>query len=365
MFEENSALSSLLKMAEDPCPEKRGHLLEALTDLYIEELPRLTSERRALLGDVLELLAYSLPSRSREKLARRMADIEEAPANLIQHLARDIAHVARPVLRQSTHLSNSDLLEILSGCDHLTAQAIAERSDLCPEVVHRLFFFEGCATVLINNKGVTFSYDDFRDLYDIVSEDPTLHQAFLDRKDIPADILNALLFAVDPTDQTRILVAIGELTDEDIEHALALSNLQFTSRSFLDAGLVAQAKRNANNMNAIGTLDPIHLVDQLRQGCGVDFIAALSELADLDFSFTEQVLNDPNPTGLALLCRAIGFQKAIFSTIVLLSDSSKKRSPEQVRQAMSLYPTITDGAANRVLRFWRHFSTPLDKVEAA
>lgn len=365
MSDRNAALKTLLELAEDPCPEKRENLLKALTDMFVRDADTLSPKRIALYGEVFEVLAYSLPSSVRETLSLIMAKQEHAPANLLQLLARDVDKVAEPVLKYSPQLTEQDLLHALKEGEAAAAFAIAMRRDLTPGVSHELLAFEGIAPIIVSNGFAQISYGDFRDLYELSLRERSLQKPLLGRVDLPPDIMNAMLFTLDPNFHEGILERTELLNDNDIDIALSVSDLQFTSRSHQDPGLVAQAKRNAAQLGKDGRLDGMHLEELLRRGGGIEFTAALSHMARLDYSFTEEILKAPHATGIAILSRALGLQKTTFSTILLLSNGGRKRSPEQVSAGMALFPKVSLRTADNALRFWRHFSTPLEKVEAA
>lgn len=365
MSDRNASLKTLLKLAEDPCAEKREALLKALTEMFLRDAAGLSPDRRALFGEVFEVLAYSLPSSAREALALAMSKEEHAPANLIQLLARDVPHVAEPILKYSPLLTQRDLLQALQEGNASTARAVAVRNDLSPQVTQSVLRYKATAAVIVSNKFAQISYEDFRDLYDISLKNRTLPALMLDRVDLPPDIMNALMFGVDPSQHLSILERTELLTEDDIDMALSISDLQFTSRSLQDPGLVAQAKRQASQIAKDKRLDCTHLEELLRRGGGIEFTAAVSEMARLDYSFTEELLKAPHATGIAVLGRALNLPKTTFSAILLLSNGGRKRSPERVSAAMALFPKISHRAAHNTLRFWRHFSTPLEKVAAA
>ncbi|TNE42574.1 MAG: DUF2336 domain-containing protein [Alphaproteobacteria bacterium] len=365
MSDRNTALKTLLTLAEDPCPEKREKLLRALTDMYVRDADTLSPERIALYGEIFEVLAFSLPASARETLSLVMSKQDHAPANLIQLLARDTVKVAEPVLKYSPLLTERDLLQALQDGDARTAEAIAMRRDLTFGVTHALLSFKGTAPTIATNGFAQISYGDFRDLYDLSLTERSLQKSLLARVDLPPDIMNAMLFTIDPTHHMTILERTELLTDDDIDIALSMSDLQLTNRSHQDPGLVAQAKRHTAQLARDGRLDSAHLEELLRRGGGIEFTAALSDLARIGYAFTEELLKAPHATGIAILARALGLQKTTFSAILLLSNGGRKRSPEQVSAGMALFPKVSVRAANNVLRFWRHFSTPLEKVEAA
>ena len=131
--QENSIIAELEDAVRNGSSEKR--VGTPGTDLFLHEGERLSDEQVKVFDDVLCILIARVESRAKAELSRRLAPLDYAPFEVIQHLARDndIA-VAGDVLANSSCLRTSDLVEIAStkGQDHLFA--ISGRTNL-PEAV--------------------------------------------------------------------------------------------------------------------------------------------------------------------------------------------------------------------------------------
>ena len=114
---------------------KRVETLRQVTDLFLNDGERLSDDQVKVFDDVLCLLIARVETRAKAELSKRLAPLDYAPFEVIQHLAWDdeIA-VAGDVLTHSSRLSTEALVEIAStkGQDHLLA--ISGRANL-PEAV--------------------------------------------------------------------------------------------------------------------------------------------------------------------------------------------------------------------------------------
>jgi len=114
--------------------------------------------------DVLCLLIARVETRAKAELSRRLAPIDYAPFEVIQHLAwDDEIEVAGTVLAQSSRLGTETLVEIASrkGQDHLLA--ISGRPDL-PAAVTDVIVDRGEGRVirkLANNASANFSEEGY------------------------------------------------------------------------------------------------------------------------------------------------------------------------------------------------------------
>src|SRR3977135_3424458 len=120
-------------------PAKRVRTLRQVTDLFLQDAERFSDERISGFDDVLSPLAAPVETRARAELSKRLAPVDYAPFEIIQHLAWDdeIA-VAGDVLTHSSRLGTDALVKIArtKGQDHLLA--ISARSYLpepLPDVI--------------------------------------------------------------------------------------------------------------------------------------------------------------------------------------------------------------------------------------
>jgi uncharacterized protein (DUF2336 family) len=130
-----SIIDELEDAVRSGSPEKRVCTLRQVTDLFLNGGERLSEDQVKVFDDVLCLLITRVESRARAELGARLAPIDYAPVEVVQHLARDdeIA-VAGSVLGGSSRLKTSVLVEVAKtkGQDHLLA--ISGRMNL-PESV--------------------------------------------------------------------------------------------------------------------------------------------------------------------------------------------------------------------------------------
>jgi uncharacterized protein (DUF2336 family) len=156
----NSIIAELEDAVRSGSSEKRVEILRQVTSLFLRDAERLSDDQVRVFDDVLCLLIGRVETRARAELSARLAPVDYAPFEVIQHLARDneIA-VAGSVLANSSRLRTSDLVEIAStrGQDHLLA--ISGRTNL-PEAVTDLIVVRGERQVirkLANNASARFS----------------------------------------------------------------------------------------------------------------------------------------------------------------------------------------------------------------
>src|ERR1700730_7795358 len=121
---DHSIIAELEDAVQSGSPQKRVETLRQVTNLFLHDGERLSEDQIQVFDDVLCLLIARVESRAKAELAARLAPIDHAPFEVIQHLARDNEiTVAGSVLANSSRLRTSDLVEIAStrGPEHLLA----------------------------------------------------------------------------------------------------------------------------------------------------------------------------------------------------------------------------------------------------
>ena len=170
---------------------KRVETLRQVTDLFLNDGERLSDDQVKVFDDVLCLLIARVETRAKAELSKRLAPLDYAPFEVIQHLAwDDEIDVAGSVLANSSRLGTEVLVEIASnkGQDHLLA--ISGRPNL-PVAVTDVIVDRGEDKVirkLANNAGAKFSDQGFSTIVARAGADDELVEILGLRADFPATV---------------------------------------------------------------------------------------------------------------------------------------------------------------------------------
>jgi uncharacterized protein (DUF2336 family) len=214
---DHSIIAELEDAVKNGSSEKRVDTLRQVTNLFLHDGDRLSEEQVKVFDDVLCILISRVESRARAELSQRLAPVDYAPFEVIQHLARDseIA-VAGSVLANSSRLRTSDLVEIAStkGQDHLLA--ISSRTNL-PEAVTDVIVDRGERKVirkLANNASARFSDTGYSTIIARAEADDELSEILGLRVDLPVKFLLDLLRRATDAVRARLLaIAPPELQE--------------------------------------------------------------------------------------------------------------------------------------------------------
>ena len=139
-------------------PESRMRALWHATDLMIAG--RYSDDEISTFGEVVGRLADEIEVAARARLAKRLADFDRAPRNIIHKLAFDDSiEVAGPVLQQSERIETGVLVDNANSKSQSHLLAISKRKSI-EEAVTDVLVMRGDRHVVnsvANNDGARFS----------------------------------------------------------------------------------------------------------------------------------------------------------------------------------------------------------------
>ena len=239
--------------------DERKRILERVADLFAAGSRGYSSQQIGLFDDVLQKLCSDIEVKTRARLARRLAHIDNAPPQLIRSLAFDDAiAVAQPVLIHSQQLSDADLVEnaTTKSQDHLFA--IAQRLKLSERVTDVLVERGNRKVIhkVAANTGARFSLAGYDKLTHRARRDRKLTLALARRRDLPRQYflklletasasVRAKLEAANPEAGAAIRDTVDEVatdlqqevrkTSQRFANALRDANRSFNAQPFTEA----------------------------------------------------------------------------------------------------------------------------------
>ena len=165
-------------------------MLRGVTDLFINGAETFADEHVAIFDDVIGRLIDKADRTALAELSGRLAAVGNAPANVIDRLARheDIA-IAGPILQKCT-VKDQTLVEIAGSKGEKHLNAIAGRPQISEAVTDVLV---GRCTVetarkITENKGASLSEVGFVKLINRAKGDKALAAAIESRGDMPPEL---------------------------------------------------------------------------------------------------------------------------------------------------------------------------------
>ena len=352
---EHSIIAELEEAVKSGSSERRVETLRQVTNLFLHDAERLSEDQIKVFDDVLCVLISRVESRARAELSQRLAPIDYAPFEVIQHLARDneIA-VAGSVLANSSRLRTSDLVEIAStrGQDHLLA--ISGRTNL-PEAVTDVIVDRGERKVirkLANNASARFSDTGYSTIVARAETDDELTEILGLRIDLPIKFLRDLLRRATDAVRARLAAIAPPELQEEIKRILktiagAAGEGASSSRDFSRAEALVKLLKQHNE------LDDAAVIKFAGAGKLEEVAASLAVLNNATTDMMVRLLEGPRSDLILIPCKSAGLNWLTVETILSHRPLQPPISEETLKLAWKDYGKLSTETAQRTLRFWQ------------
>jgi uncharacterized protein (DUF2336 family) len=334
---------------------RRIEMLTRVTDLFVGGAPRYSDEQIGVFDDVMVRLVSTIEAKTRARLAHRLAQIANAPAQVMQILAvDDDIEVARPVLSHSERLDDSILVMSASSKSQQHLFAISQRRSLS-EAVTDVLVERGDRDVVhsvVKNGGARFSDAGFRMLVRRSAGDDDLAVEVGMRSDIPRPHFLVLLEKASSAVRAR-LAAENPQASSTIEGVVAevVGGIRNEARNASPDFAAAHAA--VERQNRIRRLGEAEIYQYARDRKFEETAIALSILCDTPIDVVERALLDPGAEIVLILAKVAGLSSTTTKAILLLRAADRGMSAKDLDTALASFNRLQPDTARRVLGFFR------------
>ncbi len=346
----HSIIAELEDAVRDGTSAKRVNTLRRVTDLFLHDGERLNDEQVKVFDDVLGLLITRVETRAKAELSKRLAPLDYAPFEVIQHLAKDdeIA-VAGEVLAHSSRVTTDTLLEVAStkGQDHLLA--ISGRAHL-PEKVTDVIVDRGEVRVirrLANNTGARFSEAGYSGIVARAGDDDELTEILGLRIDLPAQCRHDLVRRAKDAVRARLLKIAPSALQQEIQRVLDDIAREDVRRKF---GIAEQLVKLMKELNE---LDDAAVFTFAEQNKFDEVIVSLAMLNDAPVEMMARLVEGPRADLILIPCRSAKLNWPTVETILRNRPVMPSISEATLEQAQRDYRRLSMETAQRTVRFWQ------------
>lgn len=352
----------LFSLAREKSRQGRQALFQNVWDLFENKGGSFTNGERALMIDILKQLNSELEKTVRVTLSERVAKWDTAPHELVTMLAADDIDVAHPILLNSKVLHDADLVEIVHLRSMHHQLSVAMRADIGGDVCNALAETGNDDVILemIRNDTASISDDLFAQLVDESKKKESYHGPLLSRRELPADLARKMYAWVSAALRQHI-VENFDIDPEDLDDALSGTVDDLTGGPARDEQTNGEqdwdaAAKLIDKLFDAGQLTPGFILKSLREGHIAVFELGMSKLTGLRQTLARRILYEPGGEGLAIACKSIDVDRAVFLTIFELTRMSRaNREPVdsvRVAELRELYDNMNKKTARLVLRNW-------------
>lgn len=346
----------LVHLAKLPSSDKRRELLRQITDMFLSNPDAQTAASYTAFDDIAGTVIADFTSEVRSELARTFTDSALPLARTARQLAMDEIEVARPVLEGWTALTETDLIDVVQtkSQDHMIA--VTKRPEIGEKVSSALVERgeDRVVASLLSNEGAKINRDTYEKVTERSHTSTVLQAPLVRRRGVPLDLLNDLYASVGVQLKQDILKQYEGVSPQELEAALERSRSRVSKLYGALPEDFDVAQRELKMLENSGDLKPPLLVRLMRDGAKSRtlYCLALARLTDTDFEVISKLMDARDVDGFAILCRAAGFDRALFLTLSL-SIVGEGHSMSKLDDFGALYERVPAATAQRVVRFWK------------
>ena len=327
-----------------------GAMLHQITDLFLVNVGHYSVEQLDVYDVILKKLIAKVEVAARAMLARRLALVNEAPANTIRSLALDDAiEVAEPILSQYNALDDDILTQCIAikGQEHLLA--IATRSKISETVSYQLIA-KGSKRVLgtlASNPGAAISDPSFGVLVQKSAEDDWLLECVAGRNDLPERHLRELLSKASAIVRQRLITANPGLSDI-IQKILPVKGLSASNKTPSPIRDYGTAERVVKSLELTETV----VIEFARQKKLAEMVVSIAQLSRLSVYEIERLFMGAWTSPVAVILKALGFHLSAVDAIYISRLSTGEVIRGDLIQTKAEFIAIRRPTAERILRFF-------------
>lgn len=349
--------------APKPSPRSRATLLKRLADVVCLPTSRINAFERSMTADLLVEMLRDANVTEREKVARRLAMLNEIPGVLARLLLRDELPVARALLVEAEKLSDADLISCLYHATMEHRRLIAQRRGVS-EVVADALIDMGEPPVLetlLRNELVKISHQGVENIVAATRDAPYLIPLLLRRAELRPSHAYVMFWWTDAEARRTILQRFAvsrEILQEAVGDVFALASAEGwqdpLSRKALQFIERRQRNRAAIDKSPFESLDAA--VTAAEAGITREIAEEISYLSGLKPMTGAKIFTDPGGEPLAILCKATGLPRgAVRSLWRGLRRQEFDRGgaiDHALERVLTVYDMVAVDRAQTVLRYW-------------
>lgn len=270
---------------------------------------------------ILDLLLKDVEKRVRQALAEEVSTSDTLPREVALSLARDEIDIARPMLENSSVLTDDDLQDIVRTHAMQYALAVAGRERLSERLTTTLAEVGDSQVVrrMICNAGAELSEKTLQSVAASHRSDPEVQSGLIRRPALPYELVDQLVDDIG----NRLE---WELVKKRRMSAVEARQLMRAVRDKATLNIVAreygsnQIERDLRRRMSEGELGPDEILIHLRDGEVRHVEAGLAVLAGTDFDHARAMLYGPDRRKIAALCLRAGFSTAHYTMLRMALD---------------------------------------------
>lgn len=347
-----------------PGPSKaRQTLLRRLADVVCLPASRINAFERAVTGDLLVELLRQASVEERRRVAVRLAPLAEIPDSLARLLLRDEPSVAAPLIEQCASLTDVDLIGCARDATIEHRLLIAERRGLSEVVTETLLSFgeEAVIEAVLRNNSARLAQVAVEGVVAMSRHSRGLCAPLLKRPELRPSGAYVMFWWCGPDERRIVLQRFAvsrEVLQDSVEDLFAQAAAEGWSdpvtRKALQFIERRQRNRAAIEKSPYSGLEAA--VAAAGQGMTRELVGEIGYLSGVKPLTSAKIMGDAGGEALAILCKATGLSRLDLQTLWRAMRRPETTADGEVHpdweRVQITYEMLAVDRAQTVLRYW-------------
>jgi len=341
----------------------RQTLLRRLADVVCLPASRINAFERAVTGDLLVEMLRLAPVEERRRVAVRLAPLAELPNSLARLLLRDEPSVAEALIEQCAALTDVDLIGCARDAEIEHRLLIAARRGLSEVVTETLLSFGEDAVIeaVLKNNSARLSQGAVEGVVALSRQSKGLCAPLLRRPELRPSGAYVMFWWCDAEERRAVLQRFAvsrEVLQESVEDVFAMAAAEGWSdpvaRKALQFIERRQRNRAAIEKSPYSGLEAA--VAAAAEGMTRELVGEIGYLSGIKPLTSAKIMGDAGGESLAILCKATGLSRLDLQILwramrrpELTADGEVHPDWERVQIT---YEMLAVDRAQTVLRYW-------------
>lgn len=347
-----------------PGPSKaRQTLLRRLADVVCLPASRINAFERAVTGDLLVELLRQASVEERRRVAVRLAPLAEIPDSLARLLLRDEPSVAAPLIEQCASLTDVDLIGCARDATIEHRLLIAERRGLSEVITETLLSFgeEAVIEAVLRNNSARLAQVAVEGVVAMSRHSRGLCAPLLKRPELRPSGAYVMFWWCGPDERRIVLQRFAvsrEVLQDSVEDLFAQAAAEGWSdpvtRKALQFIERRQRNRAAIEKSPYSGLEAA--VAAAGQGMTRELVGEIGYLSGVKPLTSAKIMGDAGGEALAILCKATGLSRLDLQTLWRAMRRPETTADGEVHpdweRVQITYEMLAVDRAQTVLRYW-------------
>lgn len=341
----------------------RQVLLRRLADVVCLPASRINAFERAVTGDLLVEMLRLAPVEERRRVAARLAPLAELPNSVARLLLRDEPSVAAPLIEQCAALSDVDLIGSARDAAIEHRLLIAARRGLTEVVTETLLSFGEDAVIeaVLKNNSARLSQSAIEGVVALSRQSKSLCAPLLRRPELRPSGAYVMFWWCEADERRAVLQRFAvsrEVLQESVEDVFAMAAAEGwadpVARKALQFIERRQRNRAAIDKSPYNGLEAA--VAASAEGMSRELVGEIGHLSGIKPLTAAKIMGDAGGESLAILCKATGLSRRDLQILWRAMRRPETTADGEVHpdweRVQITYEMLAVDRAQTVLRYW-------------